>query len=66
MHKGKLEGSHERLSWSVPDALSSAVRSAGFVSPWSQALPGWSLATGSRTRTPPRFVLEIAHRVPQL
>lgn len=33
MHKGKREISHERLLWSMPDALSSAVRSAYFVSP---------------------------------
>lgn len=33
MHKGKREISHERLSWWMPDALSSAVRSACFVSP---------------------------------
>lgn len=33
MHKGKREISHERLSWWMPDALSSAVRSAYFVSP---------------------------------
>lgn len=34
MHKGEREVSHERLSWSAPDALSATVRSADFVSPW--------------------------------
>lgn len=43
MHKGKREISHERLSWWMPDALSSPVRRAYFVSPGIlKALPGAS------------------------
>lgn len=37
-HKAPREVSHERLSWSLPGALSCAVRSADFVSPWRARL----------------------------